>query len=750
MESQDRHSELENGTRNIPEAYRTADRAAGGAKKAAEGAKKAAGGVKAAAGGTVELAKNIRQKGLKKAAGNAAKNAGAGAARMALKVFAKLLSLLFLPVILLVVIFVLIAANTPSLILASLGEGAQKSVRVVEEIADTVQSGLNGNAADAMMNAYTVIKDWYYESYGDNVVTDQKTGEKITQEELERLTEAGDYDGVLAFYTEITQHYLDLAYEEAVADITKEADRHPSGKNTTYDLARTLETVGDNPFTGVDYANVLGCYSVTDSYDTANLSVYKEKLHRARKKFLDYTLTPQSYSYQVTTYDSDGNPDGSETHTVLWDEVTLIPYSPTQIFDIFDVDPDGIYEKSKSDNDTLRDSGGNDESEITCEQAYNEYYTTLRNKLDELGFGAGSVPGGGGGNCLSGSYGTVYTESEIEKMLSGLPSGISKNRKQLVKTALCMAGRIPYCNTGERSYPHYGCSPRWGQPSGNPKHPFVGLDCSGFVQWVYRNAWCDSRGNSPDGTYLGLSTTAAITASGNSRLKSISRSELKPGDLGTLRMGGSSGGNWNHVGIYMGNNTWVHCSGGQGTVVVSANYNAFKCFFTPVSGAAEKDNFWKKETIPPFLDNGTGTLDDDKFMVVATTLHCEFGDDDGFRACAEAVYHYSKYSGKDMYSTVKIKNYLDAYTKLYVTHEWSPDRRRPTSGQLKILEDVMKGNLTHFPSRRYPYPVMYFNTEAVPMTGWRSKGVVAEKIRGGNGVNVLFFYCKGVTYKGYK
>lgn len=707
---------------------------------------------------TMELAKMVKEKGAKKAAKNVAKNAGKAAMKAAFKVFIKILSAFLWPAILLAILFVVIFANTPAMILTGIGGGLTKE-QVEDSINDTatlITSSIGGfNFFKDIQTITQTAKDWYYEvNYKDNTITVESTGEVVTQEELDRLNAAGDYDGVLTFYTEVTQHYLDLEYEDTVNEILNFANAEKvrlevfdAFSETTYDVEKTMATVGENPFTDVDYANIIACYSTTDDYATALLSRYKDKMRKA--DFLKYTAERQSVSYNINIYDEDGNVKDTITKTVLWDEITLIPYSSTEIFDLFGVDPNAIYPKSQSASTELDNADGTSVNEITYEQAYCEYYTTLRNKLEELGYTSG------GYSTSAVTYGTVLTAEEIEGYLKGLPEGTSKNRKQLIKVALSVVGRIPYNNTGQRSWPYYGWNPDWGAPSGNAKHPYKGIDCSGFVQWVYRNAWCDENGKNPSKAYLSMYSTETITTSAN--FDKITKSELKPGDLGTLFEGGSitTGPNkkWNHVGIYMGNGRWVHCSGGSGTVVVSDNYNSFTCFYRFKTNAYGKDNYWKKDTYLPFMYDIIGTMlagvSEDEMTTIATTLHGEFGSDNGFRACAEAVYHKSKYEKKSMYDTVRMKNYLDAYTKLYVTHEWNPDDKRATSGQLTMLEQVMDGELTHYPNSKYPYPVMYFNTTEVPMTGWRAKGVEAERISSTYST-VIFFYCKGVTYDGYK
>lgn len=84
--------------------------------------------------------------------------------------------------------------------------------------------------------------------------------------------------------------------------------------------------------------------------------------------------------------------------------------------------------------------------------------------------------------------------------------------------------------------------------------PSTGFDCSGFVQYVFRNFG------------IRLERTAADMAATNG--VRISSNELKPGDLVFLDTNG--GRNYiNHVGIYLGNGKYIHASSARGCVTIS-------------------------------------------------------------------------------------------------------------------------------------------------------------------------------------
>lgn len=90
------------------------------------------------------------------------------------------------------------------------------------------------------------------------------------------------------------------------------------------------------------------------------------------------------------------------------------------------------------------------------------------------------------------------------------------------------------------------------------KSPETGFDCSGFVRYVFSQA-----------TKITLPPTArAISQMG----KTVKKEELQPGDLvffNTLKTA------FSHVGIYMGNNKFIHSPSAGGSVRVESMDNAY-------------------------------------------------------------------------------------------------------------------------------------------------------------------------------
>jgi len=153
-----------------------------------------------------------------------------------------------------------------------------------------------------------------------------------------------------------------------------------------------------------------------------------------------------------------------------------------------------------------------------------------------------------------------------------LPQKGTNQRSDIVKAAYALLG-IPYFMTGGHGTIADGVSSKWGNkitPTsryGNDGRKYLGLDCSGFVRWVYKYVTGEVVGNRARDIY--------------SKSQKISKSELLPGDIGFI-----SG---DHIGIFFGKGTdgkyyFIHSAGrsshvgpqGLGGVWISA-YN-FKQF----------------------------------------------------------------------------------------------------------------------------------------------------------------------------
>lgn len=159
------------------------------------------------------------------------------------------------------------------------------------------------------------------------------------------------------------------------------------------------------------------------------------------------------------------------------------------------------------------------------------------------------------------------TEEEISKYLSSLPDDISDERKAVIKFALSSVGKIPYYWGGKASAASYEKNGFGRVIEADYKGRVLrGLDCSGWVQWVYWSA-IGNRLN-------GASSTATLIGEG----QKIKRSELQPGDI-IVRVGADS-----HVVMFLqwagnGNMIVIHENSGANNVSVSevtANYPYYR------------------------------------------------------------------------------------------------------------------------------------------------------------------------------
>ena len=156
----------------------------------------------------------------------------------------------------------------------------------------------------------------------------------------------------------------------------------------------------------------------------------------------------------------------------------------------------------------------------------------------------------GGANNLS--------REELERILNSLPQ-IEGSRGDIVDVATSFLSQNVVYQWGEK-----------GHGTDLINRP-TGLDCSGYVGWVFRFASVAS-------DLFGTGTAFQWDKSYR-----IRENELLPGDLGFLKMPGqASSSSPNHVGIYLGTDSqgrhlWIHCASGTSTNpsggVVVDNFN---------------------------------------------------------------------------------------------------------------------------------------------------------------------------------
>lgn len=117
------------------------------------------------------------------------------------------------------------------------------------------------------------------------------------------------------------------------------------------------------------------------------------------------------------------------------------------------------------------------------------------------------------------SFGTSLSQQQIKEYMDKLPGNLSQTRKNIISFALSSIGKVPYYWGGKASCAGYEGND-FGSfvPADTKGRVLKGLDCSGWIHWVYWSA---------AGKKLNAASTSGLIHCG----KEIRRSELKPGDI---------------------------------------------------------------------------------------------------------------------------------------------------------------------------------------------------------------------------
>jgi cell wall-associated NlpC family hydrolase len=170
----------------------------------------------------------------------------------------------------------------------------------------------------------------------------------------------------------------------------------------------------------------------------------------------------------------------------------------------------------------------------------------------------------------SGNSKTFLAREEIEEIKSHIPEGIIIESEKVVETAESLVGKVNYFWGGKSLA--IGWDNRFGtdmevtspgSSSTGTIRPF-GLDCSGFVTWVFVNVGLPT--DSIEST-IGHGTTAQWNVS-----TSIPTSAVMKGDFAFIAIPGTR--KVNHIGIVTGRNDngqimVIHCSSGANNVSIS-------------------------------------------------------------------------------------------------------------------------------------------------------------------------------------
>lgn len=137
-------------------------------------------------------------------------------------------------------------------------------------------------------------------------------------------------------------------------------------------------------------------------------------------------------------------------------------------------------------------------------------------------------------NTADSIFRNPLTSEDINGYMAMVPENVSQIRKDFIKYALTSVGKIPYYWGGKPSKPGYTGNDFGSIISPDEDERFLkGLDCSGWINWLY---WSIS------GHGLGAESTGTLLSSGTATTKS----QLIPGDI-CIRTGSRP-----HVVVFLG------------------------------------------------------------------------------------------------------------------------------------------------------------------------------------------------------
>lgn len=331
----------------------------------------------------------------------------------------------------------------------------------------------------------------------------------------------GNFDDVSATITSCVQAGYDAALSRVSAIIA----------DGGYDQELSMQALVNYGLQSSDYdiCYTLAAYSASlEQRGTSKADLEAKLLAVADQMFpVTYTTATATVTSTVTTEAGTQVVEFQVTYAIC----TIHPFDQSVILTAFNLDTNAIY----------------NQFQITTGEAI----LNMSNALKMTMYGSlenGMVP--------------PITDAELNAYLASLTC--SETRKELMRAALSLVGRVPYF-WGGKSPP--GWNEAWNTPrlvtsagssSTGTLRPY-GLDCSGYTDWVYKTA-------------LGVTLYEGSRTQWDNSY-AITEAELLPGDLGFMAVPGTVP--VNHVLLYAGkdasgNALWAHYSSGYGGVAMNS------------------------------------------------------------------------------------------------------------------------------------------------------------------------------------
>lgn len=434
---------------------------------------------------------------------------------------------------------------------------------------------------------------------------------------------------------------LEAAIENNMEKIAKEIKYSCSKNGWDYYLTMQSFYNQENPYINSDYIKLIAAYSIAKEYtDTLKISDFSSL------PFVKSDVTTQYIEdYETIRY---GKELSTEKVKIPYGEVHLSGINYEDIFTIYGID------------------FTDDNIKKLFTQKTKEYESLINNK--------------GIQDSLFINLSQEMLNNEDRKFIRNILEGnIAEDRKNVIATAVSLIGKVPYQWGGKPRFAGYDNT--WWTIGSDGKQK--GLDCSGFIQWCFMTSGYDSS------IYNKLLSTSSILAN----TETITIEELEPGDMGLLHNGNND--KINHVGIYLGDGKWIHCSSGNKTVTIEKTkmFSVYKKFPDDIEKEeiVETNNETTEELSSPIYNYVCNYSDEDILLVAKLIANEAEGEGlNGWIAVAEVVKNRIE---SDIFpNTVK--------EVIYQRNQFADnDRiatREPSEKMITVAKEVMSGNMSIF------------------------------------------------------